>query len=867
MNHSMPSNVHCLLINGNENYGDVIEFGLPLPKGQFRQNQLALLDDQGRVLNAHVCATSFWPDKTLRWCRVSMATAGLTLPAKVYPTAVAQLDGIEQKTPVIQRTEQTLDITTDHYRYQFNTSELSTFSVFERSGEQLLGGRAIGLVPPEGQIAVGNVDYVSHRSEYLASGALLTKVTLAGTFDTKSELEPPRFKLTVKFHHNSDRIDASLQLHNPRAAQHIEGTWDLGDPNSLLFDSLHLSWFADQLNQLRCADEQDQTPPITADQSLTVYHESSGGEAWNSPVHVNAQQQLPMRFQGYRLTTDNRTTTGTRIQPVISARCRGSAIQLGIQQFWQQFPSAITISQQHLELGLFPAEFPDRYELQGGERKTFHFSLCLSSLDDGAERQSLVLPIVQLNPTWLARCHTLPWLTDAVTDSRLQAVINQGLFGEHSLLAKREKADQYGWRHFGELYADHEAEGHDGDELFISHYNNQYDPIYGLLTQSFIHQSAELKLQADELASHVVDIDIYHTDQDKNEYNHGLFWHTDHYQQAKTCTHRTYSKLHRNDVYADHVGGGGPGGQHCYTTGLTLHYLLAGDDDAKQAVLKLGEWISNVYEGQGTFVELLLAWKNRFRPDIKNLLTGLYPLDRGTGNYIIALLDCYTLTEQSRYLSNVAAIIRDTVHPCDIIAERNFDDVEETWFYTVFLQAVGRYLWVKAERLELDDDFIYARDALLHYADWMVTHENLSLDHPERLEFPTLTWTAQDLRKVAVLYMAHYFAPEPQPRYVEQAEQWYQQICQGLEQDRTRTHTRVLAILMQNNGAREWVQQASRQPFPPRGNHGKPRAQSKLAQIVTVSRQVLKTLMRFSLQREIDQINRRFPQLAERWRR
>ena len=35
------------------------------------------------------------------------------------------------------------------------------------------------------------------------------------------------------------------------------------------------------------------------------------------------------------------------------------------------------------------------------------------------------------------------------------------------LCAKRERADEYGWRHFGDLYADHETLGYDGDDIFV----------------------------------------------------------------------------------------------------------------------------------------------------------------------------------------------------------------------------------------------------------------------------------------------------------------------------------------------------------------------------------------------------------------
>ena len=69
-----------------------------------------------------------------------------------------------------------------------------------------------------------------------------------------------------------------------------------------------------------------------------------------------------------------------------------------------------------------------------------------------------------------------------------------------------------------------------------------------------------------ELASHVTDIDIYHTDRDKAAYNSGLFWHTFHYVAAGKSTHRSYPR------HATGVCGGGPANEHNYTAGLLLHY-------------------------------------------------------------------------------------------------------------------------------------------------------------------------------------------------------------------------------------------------------------------------------------------------------
>ena len=70
-----------------------------------------------------------------------------------------------------------------------------------------------------------------------------------------------------------------------------------------------------------------------------------------------------------------------------------------------------------------------------------------------------------------------------------------------------------------------------------------------------------------DLARHVIDIDIYHTQEDRPAYNGGLFWHTDHYTDAATATHRSYSRANR-DTQGGSRYGGGPSNEHNYTTGL-----------------------------------------------------------------------------------------------------------------------------------------------------------------------------------------------------------------------------------------------------------------------------------------------------------
>ena len=77
------------------------------------------------------------------------------------------------------------------------------------------------------------------------------------------------------------------------------------------------------------------------------------------------------------------------------------------------------------------------------------------------------------------------------------------------MLQKRERADEFGWRHFGDIYADHENAYSGLDTPVVSHYNNQYDAIAGFAMQFMRSGDPRWHAMMNELAWHVVDIDPF----------------------------------------------------------------------------------------------------------------------------------------------------------------------------------------------------------------------------------------------------------------------------------------------------------------------------------------------------------------------
>jgi hypothetical protein len=365
---------------------------------------------------------------------------------------------------------------------------------------------------------------------------------------------------------------------------------------------------------------------------------------------------------------------------------------------------------------------------------------------------------------------------------------------------------------------------------------------------------------ANDLSKHVADIDIYHTVDDKDEYNGGLFWHTDHYLDASTCTHRTFSKNHQA-AYEGYTSGGGPGGQHCYTTGLKSHYLLTGNEKAKKAVLQLADWITYSFEGSNSFLAKLFAIKQSGNHGVKDHILEQYPFDRGTGHYIIALLDAYDLTQKHNYLARAFKIITHTFHPNDDISLRGFDNIEATWFYTVFLQSVGRFLLVKERMNQLDDDFYYARDAMLHYADWMLKNELPYLEQISKLEFPNTTWAGQDLRKAGIFYMANYYTSIKNDLFIDKAAYFHQHIVNTLKNDVNNDYTRILALLMQNIGFSNFYQYTvSQHEFESIRKYKEPVKTSKGMKICVL---LFKELSRLSIKNELKWLSLRSAKVAK----
>jgi hypothetical protein len=592
----------------------------------------------------------------------------------------------------------------------------------------------------------------------------------------------------------SGRATARIEVtfRNPRRARHPGGVWVLGDEGSVevQFAELQIG-LSSRVRRLQHAAEHGQSP-AESPWPLEIHQESSGGERWDSGAHRDRTGAVPLRFRGYRLRARHVDRAGLRASPTVVAETRDHRIAVAVPQFWQNFPRAITVDERRIGIGLFARQSARPHELQGGEQKTHRIAVdFVGDMHSDQPLEWVHEPMVFLPPVpYCCETGAVPFLVPEADDPNRAyvAFARQAIEGPDSFFAKREQIDEYGWRNFGDLFADHESAFEPADSPNVSHYNNQYDAIGAFVVH--LLRSADRRwhdLMAD-LVGHVRDVDIYHARDDKAAYNGGLFWHTQHHIDADTSTHRTYPRG---------TTGGGPSAEHNYNQVLMLHYFLTGDRASRDAAIGLGQWVIDMDDGRLTS----LRWLSRAPTGLASATRSkhYHGPGRGAGNSIAACIVAHRLSGDRRFLEKAEELIRRTVGPGDDIEARRLLDVESRWSYTVHLQALGDYLDYKAELGQLDDMFGWARESLLHYARWMAANERPYLSRPELLDFPDETWVAQDLRKADVFWRAARVAESEEREYfLASADRFFGYSVETLSDSEGPRLTRPLVIALAN---------------------------------------------------------------------
>ncbi|MAR10340.1 MAG: hypothetical protein CL681_10240 [Blastopirellula sp.] len=756
-----------------------------------------------------------WPDNSVRWCLIDW----------LHPTNQNHLVGDAQ----VVYTETACSSPTDQPRFELTSSD--TPPTLCHLAVDVAPSLPIRLraVSAEGKEYLGT----ARAFTCSANGAIRQQMVAEVTLKNQDGAQLPlQIRLAVDAFASCQTAVLQVTVTNPQPATHPNGNWDLGNGGSIHLQDLSVEFQlpAEHASQRIRAWTAPSEAAGHAHKTFQLFQASSGGEHWQASNHLNQDHKVELSFRGFQIDCDDATRRGLRATPQIVVERDTATLAIAMRRYWENFPKSISVSGDLARLSLFPRESGYLHELQGGEQKTHEFAIYYGNTPlDRPLAWYLELSAPRLHPDHYAAAEAIPFLTPRQQDpnTRHHALVDSAIEGDDSFFAKREIIDEYGWRHFGDIYGDHEAAFHDGTTPLVSHYNNQYDCTGGFATQFFRTGDPRWFEQMVAMADHAWDIDTYHTSSDKNLYNQGLFWHTYHYADADTGTHRSYPRS-LNDVGdmpggkdLDELGatgkslkkvyglGGGPSASHNYNTGWMYAYYLTGETQYRDAAINAADYVMRIEDGSKTIFRFLSRADTGYSIESS---AGYHGPGRAAANSLQALLTGFELTGDANYLRFSEQLIRRVIHPQDSIEKLDLLNAELRWFYTMFLQALMRFIDLKAACQQNDQMYAYAVAALNHYAGWMLQHERPTLDTPERLQYPTETWIAQDMRKWHILQYAAWLnqAEEPHRKALQaKADSLYNYVCDTLSAAPTRTLCRPVVLMTQFGWQRNWFQTRS----------------------------------------------------------
>ena len=788
-----------------------VSFGFPLPAG-YSAEKLAsyeLSGEKGPVEHSKFRPLAHWPDGSIKWVLVdaslSPKEATGTLRLRTHDSAKQlkpRTSDINLRTVTLVR--QGVRIT----RSAENTKASGIDLRFEVTG-------------PWGEFSL-----ISDTAKLRSSAReLYTHFEVDTSFSPTGLRYPVEVRLRGKAWRNG-QVDLSCTICNTNPSNHPGGNWDLGENGAVLIENFSVvvtptdaqpsNWHdANKIVVRPAVDAMTQT----ASQSLHLFQASSGGKNWKSPTHVVADGSIPLPFCGYRLKLDDKQVEGLRATPYVALQNGEQTIGIAARRFWENFPCAIRSDGSCIDIALFPKESDYPHELQGGEQKTFEWAIYDGEIasEDAPLDGYLLNPIPVFSSDYTesttAVSDVVASLADSPAGDLYESLINQAIVGNDTFVDKREAIDEYGWRNFGDVYSDHEAVFHKGPSPLIAHLNNQYDCAWGFAIQFLRSGDTRWFEQMIDMANHAWDIDTYHTTQDRHPYNLGMHWHTFHYANASTGTHRGYPKtllveeLSAEGADLDSMGstgkslkkvygkGGGPSASHMYSTGWMLAYYLTGEPRYKEAAINLANYALELEDGAQTRFRLLSSRPTGYATSSSY---EYYGPGRASGNAIHVLLTGYELTGDPKYLEMVNYLMRRCVHPDQDLDSLDLLNAELRWFYTMHLQAQCRLIDLLETIPGQEENHKYAVASLLHYARWMLKNERPTLDHPEHLQYPTETWAAQDIRKWHILAYAARWCPtrEEGSAMMQKADWFYDYVMRTLDGFPTKSLCRPVVLLM-----------------------------------------------------------------------
>lgn len=754
--------------------------GVPLARGFVRKaEQVSLIRSDGRPVPCQVLVTNAYKDGSPRWVL-------LDFQADLTPTSTVAYSLLPRKPRRVtsslsyKKEGDYAEIDTGAARFRINIKNFRLFESIKVAGVELVNPLGGGAFLEEGGGGGLRAGHSVTKAEFEDGGTMRVALAVHGQVRPGKPLPLAEYVCRMYFYAGKSEVRIFFALRNPAAHNHPGNNWDLGAGGSVFMEDFSLILpLAGKTQWVSRVGTKFSKPALAS--ATKLYQDSSGGENWDSANHIDSKYRVPTSFRGYRVYRGKKQIDqGYRASGWLHARSRMGSVAVSVRELWQNFPKSLEFTEGKIRIELWPGEFTGVHELLGGEQKThemlFLFHDSRASDQEISRRMAAFHRPLYPMPDPKAIYATRTFWPTAPIDRRNYTMLEQtcdsfvytvGRRGE-SVITKWEQIDEYGWRHFGDTFADNEGssprmardhpEHHFGRQP-ISHYGNEYDVCYGVMLQGLRRADPNWMWLADVLCRHYADICIYHTDADRaRPYAHGPFTHTTHATAAFRSTHRMYPSEGRKYGITYHSGG--PNAGHCYVASLAQHYYLTGNRISRDAFLEVAGWSINS------------PWFTRRDAHMRD--------KRGIGNLLMTHVYAYQMTGDRKYYDAAMSMVDLAQHPFAGLGA------------TLFAKAAGRFLDLKTERDEFDSDYRKVRDTMLRFGDLYL---NLSSDRPNRSLEQTCFY-------VEVLSTCYLHSPEEHPnraKYYDRAKS-----LMDRAQNRwpgTYTSTKTLIMCFANTGA------------------------------------------------------------------
>ena len=760
-----------------ERKAEPVTCGVPLARGFVsRADDLTLLGPAGRATPVQATTTSTYKDSTPRWVlldfQVHLPASGKTVYRLTRSPRSPVRRGISYRLEA-----GVAEIDTQAAKFRIDTRRFRLFDSVVVNGRELLADSTNGgvvLQEEDGSRHVG--DETPAKVEFEDAGPMAVVLAVRGRIRPGGKLPLADYVCRMHFYAGKNEVRVSFTLHNPAAHRHPGNVWDLGAGGSVFMEdfSLLLPLVPDRWTA-RVGVAADR-PAVAA---TRLYQDSSGGPNWNSANHMDKDYKVRTSFRGYRIhEVGGVASEGNRADGWLHVSSDVGGVAVGVRDFWQNFPKTLELDDNKLRVGLWPHEFAGVHEMLGGEQKTHEMLFVFHDAETSDQlieqrMKAYHRPLYAMPDPQAIYATRAFWPTGPLDRERfemLEQTCDTFVYpvggGRASVITKWDQIDEFGWRHFGDTFADNEVspgrmvedfpEHHFGRQP-ISHFGNEYDVNYGVMLQGLRRGDPRWMWMADVLCRHYADICIYHSDAEPAEpYRHGPFTHTTHDTAAFRSTHRMYPS--ETGKYGLRYASGGPNAGHCYVASLAQHYYLTGDRTSREAFLEVADWTVH-------------------SPWFTNMMMGD---KRGIGNFLMTHVYAYQLTNDRKYYDAAVKMIDYVQQPFEGLGA------------TLFVKAAGRFLDVKIENDEIDADCQKALAKMLLFGDFYL---ELTDDKPNR-------WLEQACFYSELLFTCYIHAPDDHPN----RERYFAQGKSLMDQSQSRwpgtyRATKTLIMCFANTGA------------------------------------------------------------------